>query len=395
MFEQESRHRRCRCHEGETELWEDDTNPESMAPLEDLFDLAAEEGLGPEGSPVSAARLFDLLTNFPTLGERLETSYEVVAFPGEAPSTEPSPGDVLLVRALGEGNLGHAVLLGSAMEDESSLGQANEAFFESFTDDGSSPLRVLGGGGRLPLDRMLLRRRSEDPSRFSDETSSEEFLEQSPACTCTQGRKYAYAYKSISDLTGVKAKIKTRYGKVCCEGKNTKHAYQVAYANISKGSSTLHWAQSGWGRERNEGSSKISKYCYAEMQGKHYKVEYNTSKAPAQNSTHTYECSLDPATGKWTFKLDGSAWKNYTDSKWKAKGDSVQWTGEIYNKQDDMPGTSGNKCRFSSCQYRKSGASYVNAGLTNSDVDSDDSSEWGAKRVSATALDIWDKKPNP
>ena len=37
------------------------------------------------------------------------------------------------------------------------------------------------------------------------------------ACTCTEGRKYAYANISKANLVGTKAKIKTRYGKLCCE----------------------------------------------------------------------------------------------------------------------------------------------------------------------------------
>lgn len=40
-------------------------------------------------------------------------------------------------------------------------------------------------------------------------------------CTCTPksagGRYYAYARKSVANVIGIKAKIKTRYGKVCCE----------------------------------------------------------------------------------------------------------------------------------------------------------------------------------
>ena len=190
--------------------------------------------------------------------------------------------------------------------------------------------------------------------------------------------------------------IETRYGKVCCEGTSTVNAYQVAYANVSKSGTKLHWAQSGWGRERNPGSRTVSKYRYAEMQGKAYKVEYDTSHAPAEGDTKTYECRLDTGTGTWKFAQDGSDWKSFQDDDWKsAKGNSVQWTGEIRNAEDDMPGTNADKCSFTACQVKKAGGAFADAGLTAAQVSSDDSSKWGAKWVSATAFDIWDKSPNP
>lgn len=222
-------------------------------------------------------------------------------------------------------------------------------------------------------------------------------------CTCTPksggGRYYAYAGpKNVAKLIGVKAKIKTRYGKVCCEdeGCSTDSAYHVVYANISNNAGDLRWAQTGWGRERSPGSASIKKYRYAEMKGDAYKVNYDTANAPAEGSTHEYKCELDSSTGKWTFSYDGTAWENYTDNFWKGKmGTDVQWTGEIFNKEDDMPGTSGDKCNFTECQYCVDGKAFQDAKLVAADINSDDSSEWGAEHVSGTAFNIWDKKPLP
>jgi hypothetical protein len=105
---------------------------------------------------------------------------------------------------------------------------------------------------------------------------------------------------------------------------------------------------------------------------------------------------LDESTGTWTFSYDGTAWEHFADPWWVHKrGTSVQWTGEIVNKEDDMAGTSGNKCNFTECQYRKHGHDYQDAGIAASEVRSDDNGEWGAAWVSRTGFDIWDKNPLP
>jgi hypothetical protein len=83
------------------------------------------------------------------------------------------------------------------------------------------------------------------------------------------------------------------------------------------------------------------------MQGNRYAVNYDISNAPTDDSTHSYQCDLDTTTGTWQFSYDGTAWQSYQDDYWKtAVGATVQWTGEIYNKEDDMPGTATDKCNF-------------------------------------------------
>ncbi len=221
-------------------------------------------------------------------------------------------------------------------------------------------------------------------------------------CTCTAVRKYANAKKSVAKLIGVRGKIKTRYGKLCCEGEPcaTLSAYHVVYVNVTKSISPIIWAQTGYGRERNAGSTNIKQYRYAEMNGNHYKVNYDTANAPAEGSIHTYQCELDKSNGGWSFSFDGTAWQPFADDAWKDTfGDHVQWTGEIFNKEDDMPGTAGNKCSFTECQTRIDGKAFADAGIAAGDVGipspSHDSSEWGEEWVSATAINIWDKNPLP
>ncbi|MBN1843971.1 MAG: Ig-like domain-containing protein [Deltaproteobacteria bacterium] len=218
-------------------------------------------------------------------------------------------------------------------------------------------------------------------------------------CTCTAGRKYAYGKESVADVIGIKGKIKTRYGKVCCEdeGCSTTDAYHVVYANITNDAgASMIWAQTGYGRERNGGSTAIKTYRYAEMNGSGYKVNYDNSNAPAEGATHTYQCDLDKSTGKWTFSYDGTEWQTFSDNGWKNKtGTVAQWVGEIYNKEDDMPGTTDSKCSFTDCQYQCDGGAYQDTGFTVGDMITSDASEWGVERVSDTEFNIWDKNPLP
>jgi hypothetical protein len=215
-------------------------------------------------------------------------------------------------------------------------------------------------------------------------------------CTCTPGRKYAHADKSVANLIAIKTRIKTRYAKLCCEdeGCSTVAAFHAAYANISNSSSGLKWAQVGVSRRRNAGSTAVIQYRKAEIQGDLYRINMDTANAPAEGSVHEYKCELDKSTGTWTYYYDGTAWQTYTDNFWTTHlGTVAQWVGEIYNKEDGMPGTDGNKCNFTECQYKVDGGAYQDANWPASNITTDDASEWGVERVSASAINIWDKKP--
>src|SRR5579884_1939786 len=185
-------------------------------------------------------------------------------------------------------------------------------------------------------------------------------------CTCTpapnDGRHYTSAHKGIAGAIGVRAKIKTRYGKVCCEdeGCSKLDSYNVVYANITNTTHTaastakMIWAQSGFGRERDAGTTNINKYRYAEMKGggAAYKVLYDKANPPAEGTVHLYECLLDPASGKWSFSQDGAVWQTFADPAWKNNSSStIQYTGEIIDQEDDMAGTAADKCAITECQY--------------------------------------------
>lgn len=219
-------------------------------------------------------------------------------------------------------------------------------------------------------------------------------------CTCTpdpSGRHfYSTANKPVANLIGAKAKIKTRWGKLCCEGCATSAAFSSPFVNVSDETGPLHWAQTGFNKERTAGQVTPFTCRFAESMGDTYHHTYDTAHPPTEGSEHVYQVDLNESTGTWTFSMDGTVWETYQDPAWvRKKGNTVQWTGEIINREDDMAGTSGDKCHFTECQYRTAGQAYQDAAITAGQVRSDDNAEWGATRISGSALDIWDKKPVP
>ena len=223
-------------------------------------------------------------------------------------------------------------------------------------------------------------------------------LHPTSTCTCTHtSRNYASGIVPTANLIGTKATIKTRYGRVCCEGTTaTSAAYKVAWTGVTKPSGTMVWAQTGWGKERNTGSATIKTYRYWEVNGASYNVFYDVAHPPAEGSTHTYQCEVDSSTGKWSFECDGTGWATHTDAGWRGiTGTRADYTGEIFINTDDMPGTAADKCTYRDCKKKSTGGSYVDAGLTAANVSSTDATQWGAARINATGMDIWDKNPLP
>jgi len=233
-------------------------------------------------------------------------------------------------------------------------------------------------------------------------------------CTCTpapnDGRHYAFAFKNLAGAVGVRAKIKTRYGKVCCEdeGCSTLDSYCVVYANItnrtktSASSAKMIWAQTGFGRERDNGTTNINKYRYAEMKGggTAYKVLYDKDHPPAEGSVHLYQCVVDPATGTWTYTQDGDNWNTFADPAWKNNAsDSLQYTGEIIDQEDDMAGTDADKCEITECQYllkeddptEELADVLYNFGFDKSDVTPEQQTQLDT--IADTVKDSWDNPP--
>jgi hypothetical protein len=223
-------------------------------------------------------------------------------------------------------------------------------------------------------------------------------LHPASTCTCTDsGRKYSSGLVPTADLIGAEASIKTRYGKLCCEGTTaTSWAFTSAWTGVTRPGTPMMWAQIGYRRMRTVGGTAIKTYRYWEVFGTVYNSLFEPSAAPADNAQHTYRCEVDTSSGKWSFDVDGTNWKTFTDAAWVGKtGTRADYVGEIMNETDDMPGTDTNKCTFRDCKKKSTGGAYVAAGLTTANVSSSNAAEWGATRISATGMDIWDKNPNP
>jgi len=210
--------------------------------------------------------------------------------------------------------------------------------------------------------------------------------------SCAQeGRWYAKADKWVSDVIGISCTIKTRYGKLCCEGFSDEGTFSAAACGIPDVNGK--WAEAGYDRRRFNGSTTIKNHRYVWVEGSGSWCKFDDVNAPGEGTTYSYKCELDKSTGEWTFYFDGTPWISHTDSYWKHPGDAVAYQGEICHIENDMPGTSGNRCNFTSCEYKKDGGGYQSAGLTVAHVNSDDPNEWGAEYVDPNSFNIWDKNP--
>ena len=223
-------------------------------------------------------------------------------------------------------------------------------------------------------------------------------LHPATSCACTDnGRRYSKGVVDTADLIATRANIKTRYAKLCCEGtSNTSWAFSTAWTGVTRPGATTMWAQMGYTRMRTVGGTAINTYRYWETFGTVRNFRFEPAVAPADNSVHNYCVELDKATGRWTFQVDGTFWDSLTDADWVGKtGTRADYVGEIMNLTDDMSGIATNKCTYRNCHKKSSGGSWVDAGLTTGNVSSSDPAEWGATRISASGMDIWDKNPNP
>lgn len=217
--------------------------------------------------------------------------------------------------------------------------------------------------------------------------------------TCTPGRKYAHVSKSAS-ATGCSAKIRTRSTTVCGEPNAKSAASTSAWAGVTKysGQTAEKWAQMGYLRYRSKtgGSSTVYYKRYAETKAGPAPADYDMHlDSPPSSGTHEYKCYLISSLfGTWKYDYDGLPWYQFTHNGWRnVTGTKYQWVAEIYNKEDQMVGTASAKCDFTECKYSLNWGAFQNANIGTGDLHTDDASQWGIERVSATAFNVWDKNP--
>lgn len=214
---------------------------------------------------------------------------------------------------------------------------------------------------------------------------------------CTFGRKYAGVHKNIPDATGASAVIRTRSTTLC--GEPTTHGTAASAAWVGpvlfNAGSAVKWAQTGYWRHRGGTTGvTIHLHQYAETQAGPNPADYERFQQPGiPSGTHQYRCSLlSPLFGTWTYEIDELPFHTFTHNGWRdVQATHVQWMGEIFNKQDQMPGTATAKCDFTDCQVSTDYSSFQNAGIVISNVKTSNTNEWGSEYVSPTAFNIWDK----
>lgn len=224
-------------------------------------------------------------------------------------------------------------------------------------------------------------------------------------------------------LLGVEAKIKTRIGKLSGEdsAEGNDSAFSIAYVNLTRQTwlnEPLQWAQTGFIKRREPGTTNEIVNICAEVVDQTQTdpldrrwVKYHPTITPVDSTTYKYRCQLDKTTnnGQWDFYVDNdAAWEHDTKPEhidfWEHETycETAIYTGEIRNKQDDMPGTENpdNKCEFRDCKvYNTNTSQWETADITWGGKRVTYSSEWGAEGpvlgTNTDWINIWDKKTLP
>ncbi len=219
---------------------------------------------------------------------------------------------------------------------------------------------------------------------------------------CTPGYRYALAWQDLDDVTGCSAYIRTRTPTLCGEPLAQGLTASAASAGVQKheGTSLVKWAQTGYSRRRLLNSTTILQRGYAEVVagpdpiGDRY---VNYTDDPPGSGTHEYKCYLISSLfGTWRFEYDGLVWDQWTHNGWKnVAGDELQWSGEIWDIENDMVGTATAKCDFTQCQYAFFWTWFEDANIPPGNIYTSDANEWGVERISGTSINVWDKNTLP
>ena len=217
-------------------------------------------------------------------------------------------------------------------------------------------------------------------------------MSSSSTCPHTNGWHYTSAGKSISNLIGVRATIDTKTPTLKCESSGaTFPTHSAAFASLVFTGN--YNAQSGWARYRNSPSSSIvGPKVYMEGHGP---TGHTAVYGVAPTGGKEYKLEVDASTGIVSAYYDGAAqpWATMQDDAWKQTGVLAGFLGEIYVLETNMPGTSASPCNFVTCQYKQPGGFYTSVGLVSTDVQSEDTNEWGADWLSGSSFKIYDKHP--
>jgi len=223
------------------------------------------------------------------------------------------------------------------------------------------------------------------------------YWDDSDPCT-NVGRQYAGAYKTESGIIGARAHIKARYGLLCDElNFASDTALSAAWIGVAcePVPYDVYHAQIGYAKYRNPYYMPYIRFQYAELgYPGDSSVLIAVFDVPNEGSEDNYEVFLDQVTGTWTFEINDQFFYDLADTFWQANtGQWVEWSGEIINIEDDMPGTEFDPCIMSFCTYNN-GLGWHGGFKPPYNYHISDPAEWNAEVVLDTStLHIWDKNP--
>jgi len=218
--------------------------------------------------------------------------------------------------------------------------------------------------------------------------------EKPPACLPSPGHFWSWAAKNVANLIGFHAHILTSATTLPCEPTGTFYAHSAAWTGITQ-ANNAKWAQTGYIRRRYQGSPAVIFKGYIEVKSGQGAANYyfSTFPAPAVGTTPSYSGELNQNNGRWTFFFN-TVQRTYTNAGWaNNSGRTVQYVGEIYDRNSQLVGTAGSRCRFSRCQYKVVGGGLINAGLVAGNLNSSNRAEWDYNFVNATTIEVWDVNP--
>ena len=183
---------------------------------------------------------------------------------------------------------------------------------------------------------------------------------------------------------------------MCSETADT--TISCAFADVSyEFQGGQYWAQSGFFRERPGAYSGYNRGRYFEIQGYGYRQQMDSIlRVPAEGSEHNYRIEMNLYTGTWEAAYDDTVWFVWAnDPFWQnTPGNSIQWTGEIYGYETDMPGTYTSPCTIKACSLKTtSSVFYQSAGIRSDSLFGSNFSEWQIQYMSPTQVNIWDVNP--
>jgi hypothetical protein len=272
----------------------------------------------------------------------------------------------------------------------------------------ATPSQLTGGPAEAPAARASSTSARSSSSRRSSSSSS--------TCVARAGHFYTGASKTVARLVSYECQIVARASVLPCEGTATFDAFCATWTGITKADITK-WCQIGFTRRRYSPHTEIKFWTKVEVKAGPAAADYYYAShaAPTIGTTYTYRGDLNPDTGKWEVFVDGAQVDQFTNRGWiNLTGDRVDYQGEIYDENSQIAGTSGARCKFSSCRYRtasrrssssgrgsssSSGSgsnwtvgAWTNAALTAGDCTTDDAARWGNNRIDGQTLEIWDKR---